>query len=72
MEEVEAVDVKAAAQQVAHRGFGRAGGTDAADDFGGYGRGMVRGRDLLGMMRACFQWHPREVLDFGCLLSLRC
>ncbi len=40
---VEARDVHAEAEQVAHGGFGVAGGTDGADDLGAARRGLHRG-----------------------------
>ncbi len=40
--EVEAGDVHAEAKQVAHGGFGVAGGADGADDFGAAGDGVRR------------------------------
>jgi len=46
---VQARDVHAKSKQVAHGGFGVAGGTDGADDFGAPGRG--RGSQALGWKR---------------------
>jgi hypothetical protein len=40
---VEAGNVHAEAEQVAHGGFGVAGGADGADDLGAAANGLVRG-----------------------------
>src|SRR4029077_6822872 len=53
--EVQASDVHAEAEQVAHGGFGRARRTDGADDFGATGDGSVLGKGLLRLWMARFQ-----------------
>jgi hypothetical protein len=52
---IEAGDVHAEAEQVAHGRFGTARRTDGADDFGAAGDGSVMGKRLLRIWMARFQ-----------------
>jgi hypothetical protein len=54
--EVEARDIHTTAEELAHGGFGAAGGADGADDFGAARRGTVLlDRALLRLLRAWLQ-----------------
>jgi len=53
--EIEAGDVHAEAKQVAHGGFGAAGGTDGADDLGSAGGSLHRGGTCDRLWLAGFQ-----------------